>query len=130
MLAYDYPVLGLFWTMLIVFLWVAWLMLLFRVFADIFRNREMRGWAKALWSMFVLVVPLLGVMIYLIAHGDGMTRRDVAAATETEQAFQSYIRDVAGTSGGADELAKLSTLREQGVLTDAEFAAQKARLLA
>lgn len=131
MLAYDYPLLGFFWSMFILFLWVAWIILLFRVFADIFRNREMGGFAKALWSIFVILAPFLGVFIYLIANGDSMARRDVAQAQAAEADFQSYVRTVASTSGGtADELAKLADLKSSGVITEAEFAQQKAKLLA
>ncbi len=130
MLAYDYPLLGLFWTMMIFFLFFAWLWLLFRVFADIFRSHEMGGWAKALWSIFVILVPFLGVFIYVIVYGKAMGERDVAAAQRREADFQDYVRQTASTSGGADELVKLAALRDQGVLTDEEFAAQKAKLLA
>jgi hypothetical protein len=129
MLAYDYPILGLFWTMLIFFLWVAWLILLFRVFADIFRSHDMGGWAKALWSIFVILAPFLGVFIYLIANGRAMSERDLAAAQQRESEFQAYVRQTAGSGGAADELAKLAALRDSGALTDAEFAAQKAKLL-
>jgi hypothetical protein len=128
MLAYDYPILGLFWTMLIFFLWVAWLILLFRVFVDIFRS-DMGGGAKALWSIFVILVPFLGVFIYVIANGRAMGERDVAAAKQQESEVQAYIRQTAGTASGADELAKLAALRDQGVITDEEFSAQKAKLL-
>jgi hypothetical protein len=129
MLAYDYPLLGVFWTMLMFFLFFAWLMLLFRVFADIFRSRDMGGFAKALWSIFVIVVPFLGVLIYLIAHGHEMADRDIAQTRSEEAAFQSYVRDVAG-GGTTDELAKLADLRDRGVIDDAEFQQQKAQLLA
>ena len=129
MLAYDYPILGLFWTMMIFFLWVAWLILLFRVFADIFRG-DMGGGAKALWSIFVILVPFLGVFIYVIANGRAMGERDVAAAQQRESEVQAYIRQTAGGAGDADELAKLAALRDQGVLTEEEFSAQKAKLLA
>ena len=78
MVAYDYPLLNVFWTMLWIFLWIAWLFLLFRVFADIFRNHEMSGWGKALWSIFVILVPFLGVLVYIIAHGSDMTKRDIS----------------------------------------------------
>ena len=80
MLAYDYPLLGLFWTMMIWFLWIAWIVLLFRVIADIFRSRDLGGGGKALWAIFVIVVPWLGVLVYLIARGDSMTDRDVQPA--------------------------------------------------
>ena len=129
MLAYDYPLLGLFWSMLIFFLWFAWLMLLFRVFADIFRSQDMGGWAKGLWSIFVILVPFLGVFIYVIVNGRSMGERDLAAAQQREAEFQTYVRQTAGTTGAADELTKLAALRDSGALTDAEFAAQKAKLL-
>ena len=129
MLAYDYPILGLFWTMMIFFLWIAWIILLFRVFADIFRS-DMRGISKALWAIFVILVPWLGVLIYLIANGDDMARRSVASAQAQQAEMDSYIRSAAGSASSADELAKLAELNKQGVLTDEEFAQQKSKLLA
>lgn len=130
MLAYDYPLLGLFWTMLMVFLWVAWLFLLFRIFADIFRS-GMGGWSKALWSLFVIFLPFLGVLIYIIANGDDMRKRDIETMQQNEAAFRSYVQDAAGSGGGtATELAKLAELRDSGVLSPEEFEAQKAKLLA
>jgi hypothetical protein len=129
MLAYDYPILGVFWSLFIFFLFFAWIVLLFRVFADIFRS-DIGGWGKAFWSIFIIVVPFLGVLIYLIAHGDGMRDRDIADAKQNEAAFQAYVRETAGTGGVASELSQLSELRSQGALTDAEFEAQKAKLLA
>jgi heme exporter protein D len=130
MLAYDYPLLGLFWTMMIFFLWIAWLFLLFRVFADIFRNKDMGGFAKALWSIFVILVPFLGVFMYVIVHGRSMSERDVSEAKQREAEFQAYVRETAGSAGSAEEIAKLADLRDKGVITDEEFAAQKAKLLA
>ena len=129
MLAYDYPILGLFWSMLIFFLFFAWLILLFRVFADIFRS-DMGGFAKAIWSIFVILVPFLGVFLYVIVHGDGMRSRDIADAKQSEAAFQAYVQQAAGSGGVANELSKLSELRASGALTEAEFEAQKAKLLA
>ena len=129
MLAYDYPILGLFWSMLIFFLFFAWLILLFRVFADIFRS-DMGGFAKAIWSIFVILVPFLGVFLYVIVHGDGMRSRDIADAKQSEAAFQAYVQQAAGSGGVANELSKLSDLRASGALTEAEFEAQKAKLLA
>ena len=98
MLAYDYPILGLFWTMMIFFLWIAWLFLLFRVFADIFRS-DMGGGAKALWSIFVILAPFLGVFIYVIANGRAMGERDIAKAQQRESEMQAYIRESAGSCG-------------------------------
>ena len=130
MLAYDYPLLGLFWTMMIFFLWIAWLFLLFRVFADIFRSKDMGGFAKALWSIFVIIVPFLGVFLYVIVRGRSMSERDIADAKQREAEFQAYVRETAGSAGSAEEIAKLADLRDKGVITDEEFAAQKAKLLA
>lgn len=134
MLAYDYPLLGMFWTLLWFFLWVAWIILLFRIFGDIFRSKDMGGWSKALWSIFVILLPFLGTFIYVIARGNSMFERDVEEAKTRQEAFDAYIRQTAGAGGGggggtADELSKLASLKDQGVLTEAEFAAQKAKLL-
>jgi hypothetical protein len=129
--AYDYPLLGLFWTMIWWFLLFAWIMLLFRVIGDIFRSHDMGGGAKALWAIFVVVVPWLGVLVYLIARGSSMTERDVQRAQERDAAFRSYVQETAGTGGGtADELTKLADLQQRGVITETEFAQQKAKLLA
>ena len=131
MFAYDYPLLGFFWTMMFWFLWIAWIMLVFHVIADIFRSRDMGGVAKALWLIFVVIVPWLGVLVYVIAHGQKMADHAFERAQAQDDAFRSYVQDVAATSGSAaDELTKLATLKAQGVITDAEFAEQKAKLLA
>jgi hypothetical protein len=131
MVGYDYPLLGVFWTMLWWFLWIAWIVLLFRVIADIFRSRDMGGWGKALWTIFVVVVPFLGVFVYLIARGHSMADRDVAEVQAQDAAFRAYVQDATGSGGGtADELSKLADLKTQGVLTDTEFEQQKAKLLA
>ncbi len=130
MLGYDYPILGLFWTMLYVFIWIAWLFLLFRVIVDVFRSRDMGGFAKALWLIFVIVVPFLGVFVYVIARGRSMHERDYEQAKAQQEAFTAYVQETAGSGGGtADELSKLAALRDQGVLTAQEFDAQKAAML-
>ncbi|MFI9208929.1 SHOCT domain-containing protein [Streptomyces sp. NPDC053253] len=131
----DYPLLGLFWTMLWFFLWIMWLFLLFKIVTDIFRDHELSGWAKAGWLILCLVLPFVGVLVYVIVRGMGMTQRETAHAEETEAAFQDYIRtSAAGSSsasgGGADELARLADLKEKGALTEEEFRKAKARLLA
>jgi hypothetical protein len=119
-----------FWLMLWFFLWVIWIWLLIRVFADIFRT-EMSGWSKALWVLFVLVLPYLGVFVYLIANGGDMARRELSAAQAAERAQRDYIREAAGSGGGVgDELEKLASLRERGVITDEEFQSQKSKILA
>ena len=132
MLGYDYPLLGVFWTMMIWFLWIAWIVLVFQVIVDIFRSRDMGGFAKALWSIFVIVVPWLGVLVYLIARGDSMRDRHYQQLQAQDQAFRSYVQDAAatGATSNADEIAKLANLRTQGVISDAEFEQQKAKLLA
>jgi hypothetical protein len=128
-LAYDYPVLGVFWSLLVFFLWIMWFFLLFRVIADIFRSDDLGGWAKAAWLILVLLVPFLGVFVYVIVRGDDMGRRDVAQAQARDQAFQSYVRDAAGSGGSVDQLAKLADLRDRGIINDAEFEQQKAKIL-
>lgn len=130
MTAYSYPILGLFWTMMLFFLFVAWIMILFKTIVDIFRSDDMGGFAKAIWLIFVIIIPWLGVLVYILARGDGMTKRDIAQAQEQQEQFASYVRTTAGTSGSADELVKLADLRDRGVITEAEFATQKAKLLA
>ena len=130
MLGYSYPLLGVFWTMLWFFLFIVWIWLLIIVFADIFRSHDLGGFAKALWVIFVIILPFLGVFIYLIARGGKMQEHAVQQAKDQDQAMRAYIQDVNASSGGtADQLAKLNDLKNQGVLTDAEFEAQKAKLL-
>ncbi|MEE8457534.1 MAG: SHOCT domain-containing protein [Acidimicrobiia bacterium] len=123
------PLLDLFWTILIFFMWVIWFWLLITVFIDIFRDKELNGVLKAVWVLFVIVLPFLGVLVYLIARGDSMHERQVNQAVNQQQMAEQYIRDVSG-GGTADELEKLARLKAQGVLTEDEFAAQKAKLLA
>jgi hypothetical protein len=115
--------------MLWFFLFVIWIMILFRVFADIFRTHDMGGFAKTLWIIFVIIAPFLGVLIYVLARGDSMAKRDLEDAKAQEAAFQEYVKQTAGTSGTADELSKLAALRDAGQITDAEFAAGKAKIL-
>jgi Short C-terminal domain/Phospholipase_D-nuclease N-terminal len=131
MLAYDYPLLGLFWTMLWFFIWIAWLLILFKVIFDIFRSHDLGGFGKALWVIFVIIVPWLGVLVYLIARGHSMRDRDIADAQAQQDAFKTYVQQTAGTSTStADEIAKLADLKNSGVISDAEFEAQKAKILA
>ena len=122
------PLLDLFWAMLWFFLFFIWIWLLISIFADIFRS-EIGGFSKALWVLFVIVVPLLGVLIYLIVHGDDMQKRTVKQGAERDAAQRAYIQGAAGSGGSADELEKLASLNQQGVLTDDEFARQKSKLL-
>lgn len=129
MLAYDYPLLGALWTMFVFFMWIAWFFLLFRVIGDVFRSQDLSGWGKTAWLVAVLVLPFVGVFAYVIARGDAMGRRDVEQADAQKQAFDAYVRNAAGSGGSADELAKLADLRTQGVITEAEFERQKAKVL-
>jgi hypothetical protein len=132
MLATDYPILDIFLTTLYFFLFIIWIWLLFMVFIDIFRSHDMGGWAKGLWVIFIIVMPFLGVLVYLIARGGKMHERQAQQAALEKKAFDDYVKQTAGTSGDttADQLAKLADLKAQGVLTDAEFEDQKAKVLA
>jgi hypothetical protein len=123
------PLFDLFWTMLWFFLFFAWIWVLISILTDIFRSDDMGGLGKAFWVIFVIVLPMLGVLIYVIARGSGMAERTMAHAAAQEQAAQKYIKQVAAGGSSADELAKLAELRNAGVLTEEEFAAQKAKLL-
>jgi hypothetical protein len=126
------PLLDLFWTMLWLFLFFLWIWLLIALFADIFRRDDLGGWGKAGWVFFMIVLPFLGALIYVIANGDGMAERRVKDVQAAQVAQDDYIRSVAGGSGAstADQLEKLAALHDAGKLTDDEFAAQKAKLLA
>ncbi|MFI7352985.1 SHOCT domain-containing protein [Streptomyces avidinii] len=127
----DYPLLNLFWTMLWFFVWVMWFFLLFKVITDVFRDHTLGGWGKAGWLVLVLVLPLIGVLVYLIVRGHSMHERDRKQAEEQQAAFRSYVQKTAGTGGGsADELHKLSALKDKGDLTQAEFDRAKAKILA
>jgi Short C-terminal domain/Phospholipase_D-nuclease N-terminal len=129
--SYSYPLLGAFWTILEIFLWVIWIWILIWIFIDIFRSRDLSGWGKALWFIFVLFIPLIGVLVYLIVRGSSMHERTVQDAQAQDQAFRAYVQDAAGTQAStADQLAKLADLRDRGVITPAEFESQKAKLLA
>lgn len=126
-----YTLADLFWSMVGFFFLMIWIWLLITVFADLFRDSSLSGWAKAAWVIFVIVLPFLGILVYLIARGDGMTERNLAAAADQEAQFKQYVQATAAQSGGssADELAKLHDLNQKGVLSDAEYAAAKAKAL-
>lgn len=124
------PLLDLFWSMLWFFMFFVWIWLLITIFADIFRS-EISGFGKAGWIFFVIVLPFLGVLIYLIANGDKMQERSMKQASDMASAQRDYIQSVAGDSASAaDEIAKLASLKDSGAISDAEFQAQKAKLLA
>ena len=127
----SYPLLDAFLTMLWFFLWIIWIIILFRVIVDIFRSQDLGGWGKAGWLIFVIVLPFLGVFIYLIARGKEMGQRDVQEAQARDQEFRSYVQDAAAeqSSSGADQLAKLADLRDRGVISQSEFDQQKSKIL-
>ena len=124
------PLLSLFWAMLWFFMFIIWIWLLITIFVDIFRSRDMGGFAKAMWVLFVIVLPFLGVLVYVIARGHGMQERQLKEAAEAQKMQQEYIKEVAGSDSTADQLTKLAALHDSGKLTDQEFASQKAKLLA
>src|SRR5881275_449089 len=127
--SYSYPLLGAFWTILEVFLWVLWIWILIYVFIDIFRSHDLSGWAKALWFVFVLFIPLIGVLVYLIARGGKMQERAMQDARQQDREFRTYVQDAAGSTP-AEQLAKLADLRDRGVITAEEFEREKAKVLA
>jgi Phospholipase_D-nuclease N-terminal/Short C-terminal domain len=124
------PLLDVFFTMMWFFLWVLWLFLLFRVILDIFRSRDLGGWGKAGWLVLVMVLPFLGVLVYLIARGHKMADRDAAQAQAQDEAFRAYVADAAQeNSGTADQLTKLADLHDHGVISDADFERGKDKVL-
>ena len=130
-LAADYPFLDIVGTMLIFFAWVIWFWILIRVLVDVFRRHDLSGWGKAAWTLFMIVVPFLGVLIYLIAHGKDMGKRDIEQAQASQAQFDEYVRSVAGegSGGSAAEIAKAKQLLDSGAITQAEFDALKAKAL-
>ena len=132
LLGTSYPLLDVFFTTLWIVGFVLWIWLVIAIFTDLFRDHAMSGWAKAAWILFVLILPVIGVLTYLIARGGAMRERAVEDAKAQEQATREYIRSVAGSEGSAttaDELSKLASLRDQGVISQQEFEEQKNRLL-
>ncbi|MFJ4850879.1 MULTISPECIES: SHOCT domain-containing protein [unclassified Streptomyces] len=145
----DYPLLNLFWTMLLIFCWVLWFFLLFRIIGDLFRDHSLSGWAKAGWIIVLVFLPFLGVLVYVIARGKSMAERDQKQVKEADAAFKQYVREAAasggdgsstGTAGTAgahasagspvDQLAKLADLKSNGHITEDEYQKAKARILA
>jgi len=128
----GYPLLDVFLSVLYFFLWFLWIMTLFWIIWDIFRSRDLSGWGKAGWLIFVIVLPVLGVLVYLIARGGKMHERQVRDVQAQDEAFRSYVRDAAATNGNSQsgEITKLAGLRDRGVITDQEFEQAKAKVLA
>jgi ABC-type multidrug transport system fused ATPase/permease subunit len=131
MIGYTYPLLDLFWSMFVFFGLFLWIWVLITIFVDIFRSQDLGGWGKAGWFLLVLVLPLFGALIYLIARGRSMHERAARQAEEQEVAFRQYVQEVATSDGSstADELSKLAALADKGTITQQEFEEQKARLL-
>jgi putative oligomerization/nucleic acid binding protein/phospholipase D-like protein len=127
-LASDYPLGDVLWTMLVFFAWVFWIIIAIRIFSDIFRRHDMSGFAKVMWSIFVIIVPFLGVFVYLLAYHQGIAERDMAAAQTAQQQMDQYVRSVAG--GSAAEIEKAKGLLDSGAITQAEFDQIKAKALA
>jgi Short C-terminal domain/Phospholipase_D-nuclease N-terminal len=127
LIAADYPFLDVLWTMILFFAWVAWIWIVITVLIDLFRRDDIGGWAKAGWVVFVIVLPFLGVLVYLIAQHEGMRERSVREARSEQAAFDQYVRETAG--GSAAEIAKAKELLEAGTISQAEFDAIKAKAL-
>ena len=125
----SYPALNVFWTIIEIFLWVLWFWILITIFIDIFRSTDLSGWGKALWFIFVLFIPLIGVLVYLIVRGHSMQERSMKEARQQDAAFRQYVQEAAGPQSTADELTKRAGLRDQGVITAEEFEREKAKLL-
>ena len=126
-IAADYPFIDVFWSMIIFFFWVIWIWIVITVLIDVFRRHDIGGFAKALWVIFVVILPWLGVLIYLIVEHDGMRERSGAQAQAQKEQFDQYVREAAG--GSADEIAKAKQLLDQGAITQDEFNALKAKAL-
>jgi hypothetical protein len=129
-IAADYPFLDLMWTMAILFLWILWFWLLFSVFADIFRRDDLSGWGKTAWIVFAIVLPFLGVFVYLITQNVGMTERNLQRSRAERDRFDDYVRETAGSGGAAAEIDSAKRLLDSGAITQDEFEALKRRALA
>ena len=130
--SYSYPLLAVFWTILEIFVFVIWIWPLIWIFSDIFRSRDLSGWAKALWTLFVLFIPLIGILTYLIVRGGSMHERAVQQARQQDQEFRQYVQQAASSAPAstADQLSKLADLRDRGVISAEEFEREKAKVLA
>jgi preprotein translocase subunit YajC len=130
LLADNYPFLGVLWSMLVFFLWVAWFILLFHIIGDVFRRRDASGAKKTLWLIFLLFVPFLGVFVYLITNSDDMAKRRLEEMQAAQSQMDEYVRTTAGSGGAAAEIEKAKGLLDSGAITQTEFEAIKAKALA
>ena len=129
--AADYPFLNILGTMIIFFAWVAWIWILIVILTDVFRRHDIGGWTKALWTIFLVVIPFLGVLVYLVAQHDGMAERQQKDVQAQQAQFDSYVRQAAGTGGGAaSEIEKAKALLDSGAITQSEFETLKAKAVA
>jgi Phospholipase_D-nuclease N-terminal/Short C-terminal domain len=128
--AADYPFLDILWTLLIFFLWVMWFWLLIVIIGDVFRRRDIGGGKKTIWLIFILFVPFIGVLAYVLANSDGMAERNLERARKDQAQFDTYVRETAGSGGAAAEIDKAKQLLDSGAITQAEFDAIKAKALA
>ena len=131
----SHPLLNAFWMIFWFFIWIMWLMLLFRIIGDVFTDKGLSGWAKVGWTLLVLLLPFIGIFIYLIARGDGMAARAQARHDRDQQAFDDYVRQTAGSSdarggGTVGQLSRLADLKTSGAISDTEFEQAKQKLLA
>jgi Phospholipase_D-nuclease N-terminal/Short C-terminal domain len=129
-IAADYPFLDVLWTMIIFFTWVVWIWIMVVILTDVFRRRDISGWGKALWVIFLIVLPFLGALVYLIAQHDGMAQRQSDAARGQKAEMDEYVRSVAGSGGPAAEIDKAKQLLDSGAISQTEFDAIKAKALA
>jgi Phospholipase_D-nuclease N-terminal/Short C-terminal domain len=130
LLAADYPFLDVLWTMILFFFWVAWIWILVGIITDLFRRHDTSGWTKALWVVFLIFLPFLGVLVYLIANNRGMAERSAQRAQANQEEFAKYMQSVASTGGAAGEIEKAKGLLDSGAINQAEFEALKAKALA
>jgi hypothetical protein len=128
-IAADYPFMDVLWSMIIFFAWVAWIWCLVIIVMDLFRRHDASGWVKALWLIFLILIPFLGVLAYLIVNGHGMSQRSAEQAQQSQAAFADYVQTVAGSGGAASELEKAKGLLDSGAITQGEYDALKAKLL-
>jgi type VI protein secretion system component VasK len=130
MLAADYPFLNIFWTMILFFFWVAWIWVLVAIISDLFRRHDTSGWSKALWTILLIALPFLGVLIYMIVNGQGMSERSAKQIEDNRQQFDGYVQSVASNGGAAAEIEKAKGLLDSGAISQSEFDSLKAKALA
>jgi hypothetical protein len=129
-IAADYPFLNILWSMIIFFVWVTWIWMMILILSDVFRRRDLSGWGKAGWTFFLIVLPFLGALIYLIAESDGMAERNAKDAQGARVEMDDYVRSVAGSGGPAAEIDKAKQLLDSGAINQTEYDAIKAKALA